>query len=329
MRWEARGYRPGDEEAILELFRVVFGEAKMTLAIWNWLYRENPEPDPIIGLAFDQETRALVAHGAVLPLPALLRGRRATFGLAMDAMTDPAVRGAALGRRGAFVLAAEQVIGRIVPRMPLAYGFPGERHLALGRLLLGYEPIGPVPSLGRALDPPGEMRRERFLAPWKIHRVLRFGVRADELWRAVRRDYPLALYRNSRYLNWRYFKIPHHRYRVFALTGRLGRWKGWAVLSVEGKTARLVDLFVPRGIPDGTESLVRRALDEAARMGAERCVAWMPKHSPGRPLLEKLGFLPEPEEEQDFLAVRIHDRTLTKEAVERSFHFQMGDSDMF
>jgi hypothetical protein len=329
MRWETRSYEPGDEMEILSLADTVFGPGKKTPEIWRWLYLENPVPDPVIGVTRDHETGAMVAHGAVIPLSGRFGGRPASFGLAMDAMTHPAYRGAVLGRRGAFLSTALHVIRRIEPRMPFAYGFPEERHLELGRLALGYVPLRPAPCMSLALPRAGTGNGTGKRARRAVRAFRSFGARANMLWRRVRDDYPFSLVRDSTYLNWRFRDIPHRRYRMLALTGSLGRWEGWLVFSVEGDEARIVDLLVPRRLPSACEALVEAALEGAAEAGATSCVTWMPEHAPGRPLLERVGFEDEEDRAQALLAVRIQDSSIRLEDAAHGFHFQMGDSDLY
>lgn len=330
MRWEIRGYREGDEPDILSLFALVFGEeSRRSESIWRWIYKENPAGTPVIGIARDRTNGTLVSHGAVIPLAGLLRGRPVRFGLAMDAMTHPNYRGAMLGRRGAFLQMARFVIERIVPSIAFAYGFPGERHLRLGGIELGYRPIGAPAHLARELGagapPPG---RGRLFGP-RVRPFRSFGRSADALWRRVRVDYPFSLVRDARYLNWRFRDNPVRKYHFFALTGPLGDWRGWLVLSIEEKAARIVDLLLPRRLPAGAEGLVEEALAFAARSGAATASVFMPAHSPARPLIDRLGFEPIESEGEPILAVRLHDPSVRPEDVAAEFHYQMGDSDMY
>ena len=49
--YRIRGYRPGDEAAILELFRESFG-VELSPEHWRWRYVENPRGGPRVSLAF-------------------------------------------------------------------------------------------------------------------------------------------------------------------------------------------------------------------------------------------------------------------------------------
>ena len=61
---EIRKYKLGDENAILDLFKLSF-KKEMSLDYWNWRFRDNPIGTQMIYLMWDNSK--LVGHYAVSP----------------------------------------------------------------------------------------------------------------------------------------------------------------------------------------------------------------------------------------------------------------------
>ena len=116
---------------------------------------------------------------------------------------------------------------------------------------------------------------------------------------------------------------------MYALTDPLGRWKAWAVLSLFGNRARMVDYLVPEYIPAGSDELIRAVIDRAFRAGAEYLETWIPRRSPAAPLLESLGFRGKGVRRPLSVTIRIQDESITPEEVAEQFQFQMGSSDIY
>lgn len=87
---EIRPYRHGDEEKILELFRLCYGW-ELTEAAWAWRYRDNPAGKGIIELCWDGGV--LAAHYSVAPSIARIGGRDCLTALSGTTMTHPDYRG--------------------------------------------------------------------------------------------------------------------------------------------------------------------------------------------------------------------------------------------
>jgi hypothetical protein len=325
-----RPYREGDERAIRELFSACFAGKELSAETWIWKYRTNPCHETLVTLCWSDEGR-LIAHYAGIPLPAQLLGKSCPAAQAVDSMCHPAFRGARLGRTGVFVETAKRFYadhGR--PGVAnLVFGFAGQRHLKLGRLLLGYTTLCEVAHWARPLDRRGW--RDLLLRPG-CGRVVEpgdFGSEADAFWRTVSADYPSAIVRDAAYLTWRYKACPHRGYRPFVQLDRDGRWQAWAVLSQEERTARIVDMLFPLKLPGGAARLLQTLMAEAVRGGATRCEAWMPEWAPGRSVLERCGFVRGASPERLAFTVSIHDPDLDAADLARTIYYQMGDADIF
>lgn len=97
----------------------------------------------------------------------------------------------------------------------------------------------------------------------EIDEVTDFGSDVDELWQRTRRDYPVMVPRDSRFLNWRFVDCPEPTYSRF-VARRGGRAVGYVVLrhaeSVELPQGHIVDLYAARGDVRTIEDLVVHSL---------------------------------------------------------------------
>lgn len=323
--FELRAYREGDEFAWLSLFKEAFPNAHMSVETWRWKHLRNPSGRSYMVLAFSPGGSAL-AHAAIVPLAGRMLGEDCVVGQMVDAMSHPRHRGV-LGAGGAFIRTAREVISTTTEAgMTLAFGFPSERHLRLGKRVLGYGALSPVASYAGLL---GSGLRRRFRSDThRVRPVSRFGIQADALWQGSRNDYPSAVGRDSAYLNWRYCDCPVRRYQAFALEED-GCWTGWAVVSVEGRVARLVDMLVLGTTPvDATDALIRSSLRWAASKRARYCETWISPHSPARLALLRAGFQRQRQRAHDMAAMPFRSG-LELKSITDTFYFQMGDTDAY
>ena len=63
--WDVEPYRPGDEAAILDLFRSEFGRER-SLEHWRWQFLDNPYGGPFISLAWHRSERFLVGNQVLI-----------------------------------------------------------------------------------------------------------------------------------------------------------------------------------------------------------------------------------------------------------------------
>lgn len=323
--FEVRAYREGDELAWLSLFKEAFPSEHMSVEAWRWKHQRNPLGRSHMVLAFSPDGSA-VAHTAVIPLAGRVLGKDCVVGQMVDAMSHPRYRGV-LGTGGAFIRTVRALRGPVAEAgVSFVFGFPSGRHLRLGKRVLGYHPLSPAAPYGRLLGP--GLRRRFRSDTHRIRPISRFGDQADALWHACRNDYPSAVSRDSVYLNWRYFDCPFRKYHAFAIEEN-GRWQGWAVVSVQGRIARLVDMLVLGTTPmEATEALIRFSLRWASSKRARYCETWLsPRSTTGQALL-RAGFqrLRKP---LDDLAGTILRPELELKDISDSFYFQMGDADIY
>src|SRR4030042_387594 len=93
-KWSTRTFQNGDEEAILELQRTIYGEIadkNKWLRWWNWKYKQNPAGEAIIQVAWCDDQ--IVAQYAITPVNMKFGDRTITAAQSVDTMTHPDYQG--------------------------------------------------------------------------------------------------------------------------------------------------------------------------------------------------------------------------------------------
>jgi hypothetical protein len=237
-KWIARRYEPGDEERIIQLRKLVFGdgeEQRNTQEYWRWEYRDCPAGQATIWVA--EAGESIVGHYAVRPVRMQYCGEPILGSTSIDAMTHPDYRGqdvfATLGQAVYADLAREgPALTYIFPRKISMIGsiakFDWEYLCALSvfvkplraarivdRFVPGRAAIAPVRAtlrllLGLLTKPRPVVGEEEYSVRW----LDRFDHRIDEFWSRVAPRHRIAVVRDSAYLNWRYFDNPAREYRA-------------------------------------------------------------------------------------------------------------------
>ncbi len=291
-----RPYRPGDEEAILELFNGVFGEGEAgfeprTLEQWRWMYSDNPA-GTLIMLAVEESGR-VIAHYAFLPARTRMDGEIVVSGLGVDSMVHRDYR-RGLRKEGAFVQTTRAYFSTIGtwPSCAMSYGFPNRKALPVGVRVIGYKPVfEPVMTLYRNFfqDPDDDAVGRDHADEAEVVEIDRIGPELDLLWTRHERHFPLARVRDATWLRWRYDRCPFHSYRKFLIRPRAGAAgaaaapraffvtrPGWQKQPIQA----LLDYV---GAPDDAASValaLRTTTRLARESGQARVEAWWPERSP-------------------------------------------------
>ncbi len=273
---QIRPYQQGDEAKIVSLFGLVFGRP-LTMAYWQWRFRDNPTGHIFVDLAWDGEK--LAGHYAVSPVVLSVRGQEYLTALSMTTMTHPDYRG-----RGLFVTLAQSVYQRMADQgLPLVWGFPNSlSHRGFVRDLAWLD-IHEVPTFQRVLT---QDRPLPTPSP-QVVELPSFDSRCDLLWTELdKRDYILAR-RDCRYLAWRYVANPENRYTLFGYQ-QGEQLRGYAVCKRYGDGVDLVDLLCldeQAGL-----DLVWAVAGWAGRQGASVLQTWLNPSLPLHLELEKYAF---------------------------------------
>lgn len=309
---EIRPYRPGDEAAIEEGFRRVFG-VERPAGEWGWKFPPAAEEG---GRRVTIATAGgeVVAHMAAQPVRFAFDGRHLLAGHVVDAYSRSR---AGLARRGVFARTVDAFFAAHGGAGGLAfvYGFPGTRHMRLGRQVLGYVEPRPVPYREKELGAAGAApprprlahRLRRLLSGLRVEEGLHPAA-LDDLWRRAAPRYPVAALRDGRRAAVRFAGRPGVDY-LHLVARRRGRPAAWAAARLDGDVLRWADLVwdgaSPAALAALDEALAARALAAGCRRGelwlggdpaAEAVLAacgWRAAPHPQRLEMSAVGFLPD------------------------------------
>ncbi|HPQ41483.1 MAG TPA: GNAT family N-acetyltransferase [bacterium] len=136
------------------LFTGVFGVQRKP-EMWEWKYFCNPHGDPVATVA--TLGGAVIGFYGLLPRKIRIENRMTIAYQEVDLMVDRDHGGGGLFKKlGRASYARVQELGH-----PFTFGFPNTTSLPLGRRILGWRAIRPIP-LWTVLLQPGSMLRQRF-----------------------------------------------------------------------------------------------------------------------------------------------------------------------
>jgi len=306
-----RGYRPGDERAILAAFNAVFSRGNprfvpRTLDRWKWEFQDNPAGHRI-ALAVT-EAGEIAAQFCALPVRALFRGRSVTFHQAVDSMSDPRFRRVGIerarsagGKRSPslFVRAGNLFVEKFgLSGVDLfGFGLPIPIAWRVGKEFLGYELIRTQLQLVRALDGGGRAPSVSSAAAPDVEEVSDPGEEADRLWSAAAARCEASVVRDATYLRWRYVRHPDLRYRIAVARGADGAPRGVAIYRrgefSDREQGLLVEWLVPEEDLAAGRALLAWAGDRAREDGADRLATVLPETSRWFAAFQEEGFLAE------------------------------------
>ena len=285
-----------ERPALESMYVDIFGEraADESRARWRWQYEENPNcpPEgPEIWVAH-QDGRVLGQY-ATMPVRLQVLDRSLAASWGMDVMVDPTLQRMGIGSR-LFVYWDQQV------EASLGLGLSVQSYTLFRKL--NWEDVGPVPCYSRVLDvrkllsrrlgsgvaavvAPAANALMGLVLPWRRTRgssaidvSLRpaerpFDEEYDALWERVAPSFDFIVERGSRYLEWKFRKIPYVSYEVHEAR-RDGQLTGYVVLRATErngvKLALLVDLLAEPEDKATLGALLDRARDFAVEQGAAR-----------------------------------------------------------
>ena len=161
----------------------------------------------------------------------------------------------------------------VQPRPREFFGPAGQRRVEPGLFFeFPRQPYGegtPLAQLAyRAIQQPKGTQYNKY----KIVKLSSFDERVDELWRQTRQIAPIAVRRDSNYLNWRYFAHPHWDYSVLAIEDGEALL-GYTVIRIQElaglKTGFITDLLVNPGAKYAPDALIEAAVSHSEAEGCE------------------------------------------------------------
>ena len=316
----AAPYRAEDERRVLDLWRVAFGK-ELDADLWRWKYVDNPFGMRVL-VCRDPQTEAAVVVYSGVPYRARWNGREVEIVQLMDIMSHPDVR-----KTGLFIKAAEVFFDTFAGgQSVLYYGIPGRYHFDIGAKYLDYSELESGVAYLRGST--GELARTSGLFGPSVHVIDRPTPELDRIWAEVAVHYPLAAVRDAAFVDWRFFRNPQRDYIVYVFrTGLTRRPRGYAVVGVDGKSARLVDILMP---PDRAMIAAfsgGMAADLATRE-IDTIETWLPGHHFTVGGLVEAGWSREPEPLGIVPTARSFDTRLAIPWVSENFFYTMADSDL-
>lgn len=325
--YRIRGYRPGDEAAILELFRESFGDV-LSPERWRWRYVDNPRGGPRISLAFAPGGELVCQYCAY---PVRWRGLSpavpAVGHQVGDTMTRRGARG--VGRGPTSLLARTSrhfYLTQCNGRVAFNYGFNTGNITKFSTRYVGAHVVEDVPY--REL--PQEARlggRRRFGRRYELRRITErseIGPGFDALLERVGERYGLMVERSAEYLRWRYLDCPDERLELVAAYRR-GRLAGWVAAKRLPHAVEWGDALI-----DPAERPALRALVAGIREAGLPIAGWFSERpSWWSKELDRLGFVRRPEPQE---LVTIMVPFVCADAVELlrgTGYYTKGDGDLF
>ncbi|HEV2911790.1 MAG TPA: GNAT family N-acetyltransferase [Pyrinomonadaceae bacterium] len=231
---QIKQFELAEQEALLTFLREAYPEdpRKSERAYWEWHYLENPHTRPDdIPLWIVKSGERIVGQAATLPVELKLGDERRRAIWILDFIVGANYRGKGLGKR--LVAAARQKY----PTM-FALGFNEQSEAVLRRLdwvMMGrisryHRLLFPGDALGRVLSPvrkalnlgfaplrPRPPARSRLKENHTLRAVTAFDAAFDALWREASVEWPCAVVREARFLEWQFMRQPGKRFDVLGL----------------------------------------------------------------------------------------------------------------
>ena len=319
-------YEPGDEHAILDCFKVVFGIDR-SLEHWNWKFRDCP-----FGIhAYLGKTGSgqVVSQFTGIPSPYKVGSRTFVFSQILDSMVDPAFR-KGLKKPGLFASTVYEFVDRYGHdhEEAIMYGLPNPQAFRIGRRLLGYSFMHDIVTLYRSSE---ELIAEPLPAPEEIEveMVSRFGPVADELWAAYEPAVEVSMIRNTEYLDWRYADCPDVEYAMLVARGRDGTPRGLAVARggfIGTQDAVLCDWVVPVEDRDAARALLVAVESQAKKINASGLHILFPGYSPEYKVVEACGY--SARETQFIQVARSYTPNVPLDLLKEKWFYTLGDYDL-
>ncbi|MEP9411398.1 MAG: GNAT family N-acetyltransferase [Candidatus Brocadia sp.] len=346
-----RPYKPGDEEAINNLFNRVFHKSR-THEEWNWKFRDNPaSKDPSEWIIVAERNGCIIGHYASLATEVKYGNRVVTAGQPVDTIIDPSVK--------AGIKLVAKLYGMHIKynngTAPFGFGFPNEAAYMVGKKFLGYQDLGELVQFFKRLSIKSALRRRFPLCPgWIInlshhfskvfnwlaiammeqdkYAVVRiadsFDERTDKFWDAISDRYGIMTVRNLSYLNWRY---KSRQYKIF-IGEKNDELTGYAVTKVEERgDARVGYIMDFLSRDDTIISLISGVLKSFLELNVDYVLCGLLRHDPLRGYFKKTGF----REHKGIQPIRVVVTPLTKEIDtgyllnQKNWHLMYGDTDGF
>lgn len=354
--WIVRPYREGDEEGILDLFKVVYPnreyEYDKWMRWWHWLYQQNPAGRSYIWLA--ENKGKIVGHTATIPIMVKFGDKVLRSRLGTNAMTHPEYRGQGVYPTLRTNREKETTNGGIRTR----YGFSGRG--AAHRINRKYfnsldvcttnilvKPFkwrnslrllsenGVLLAIGAATGSTiqkivFQAKETPTIKGLTISEISLFDERIDILYDEASRQHQIMVVRNKDYLNWRYVSIPDIDYSIYIAENE-SRLYGYIVTrSITRRKTVLGVIYDTLAVsPEILQILVAHVVEQLRAQGVDLVYGSMLANQRLLKAFSKVGFIRVPFWGNGF-NVGSRDHHISKEFISNpdNWYAQIGDSDI-
>jgi len=303
-RYLLRTNQKGDEKGIEDLFKKSFGKERGEDE-WNWRYNQNPAGKSLVKVAIDDDK--IMGHYAVSPAIYKVKEKEQIGMQEIDLMVSPEYT-KGLKKAGVFVKLGKALYDAVRESgIKFTFGFPNQNSAPIGSKMLGWKKVEEIPLysfyLGKNLIYEkmngNSIKKYVAIILFKIYflccklirtlilrknksieKLEKFHENDDLLWENNNSNYEIAVKRNYRYLNWRFFSKPSKDYVVYGIHKgeSLSGYIALKVISSESGNYReglIVDLFTEWDNSSLAKLLIVKAIKYFENMKCDVVRSWM------------------------------------------------------
>ncbi|SHI98235.1 GNAT family N-acetyltransferase [Lutispora thermophila] len=314
--YNIKDYEDKHLPGVFRLFKDVFGK-DMDQKHFQWKNINNPQGKSIIKLALKEDE--VIGLSSIWMFSMEFMGKKIIAGQSVDAMVHREHR-----KKGIFENLAMAALDDMKNAgFQLRFNFPNEAayKASIGRINI--KKVCDIPQYIKILK--GKEASSMFTtnklikscgglvldlykniknvcmkktSGYSIVEIKRFDYKFDELWNNIKNDYPIAVERSSKYLNWRYVDSPEE-YKIYGAY-KNNELVGYMVTAIESKTGKggenlllghIADFICYKEHKAGAYELIREAEKKLKEAGVCAISCWMIKEWFYSQILSRAGFL--------------------------------------
>lgn len=304
-----------DEEGIRTLFKICFGK-ELSHDEWLWKYKHSYLGSSSV---IAEDNGNIVAHYGGFRMHFYFSGKTLNAYQGCDVMTHPKYRARLFTKRGIVVKIAEAFYD--ANPMEFIFGFPSERHGKLMQLQLEWMPYQFISVLAKDEQDFITDKCISYRPGWEFFK----SDMMDALWNICKERYPLTIFKDSKYIKWRFRDNPSKKYEILTFYSGFLRRKlnAMAIFFIQNDELFLCDLFSLK-IEDDT--MIFSSLEHFAKQrNLKRITLWM---NPLEKIYDDLRQLGYHEEQGIPYSVRgFKGSKITPEFFMKNYCYKMGDYD--
>jgi len=301
---------------VYDLFKNIFS-FDISHEYFKWKNMDNPKGKSIVKIAVHENK--VLGFSGIWKFKLNLNGESILAGQSVDAMVDKNYR-----RMNIYESAAMEALNDMKEQgLQLRFNFPNKAAYLASIKKLNIKKVCNIPQYikflngkeainmfsenkiissigGLALDGYSKVRSmlSKKTNKYDIREIKNFDQRFDMLWEKVKSYYPIAVERNSQYLNWRYLSGPN-KYKIFAAYDK-DEVIAYIVTSIEDKIVKkeeklnlghIVDLMCSLEHKDAISELIYKAEKDFVENNVCAISCWMIKEWFYSKILTKQAFL--------------------------------------